>query len=49
MRSLIDDYFEGIGWAMIIMLPLLPIMLLYGYFVQKYESRKRAMLGAQCF
>ena len=49
MRSMIDDVLEGFGFGAIIALPLIPIMLLYGYFVQKYESRKRAMLGAQCF
>lgn len=44
MRSLIDDVLEGFAIGAIIMLPLIPIMLLYDYFLGKYGSRGKAIL-----
>lgn len=44
MRSMIDDVLEGFAIGAIIMLPLIPIMLLYNYFLRKYGSRGKAML-----
>ena len=44
MRSMIDDVLEGFAIGAIIMLPLIPIMLLYDYFLGKYGSRGKAIL-----
>ena len=44
MRSMIDDVLEGFAIGAIIMLPLIPIMLLYDYFLRKCGSRGKAML-----
>lgn len=44
MRSMIDDVLEGFAIGAIIMLPLIPIMLLYDYFLRKYGSRGKAIL-----
>lgn len=44
MRSMIDDVLEGFALGAIIMLPLIPIMLLYDYFLGKCGSRGKAML-----
>ena len=44
MRSMIDGALEGFALSAIIILPLIPIMLLYDYFLRKYGSRSKAML-----
>ena len=44
MRSMIDDVLEGFAFGAIIILPLIPIMLLYDYFLRKYGSRGKAIL-----
>ena len=44
MRNLIDDVLEGFAFGAIIILPLIPIMLLYDYFLRKCDSRGKAML-----
>ena len=44
MRSMIDDVLEGFGFGAIIALPLIPIMLLYDYFLGKCGSRGKAIL-----
>ena len=44
MRSLIDGVLEGFALSAILILPLIPIMLLYDYFLEKYGSRGKAML-----
>ena len=44
MRSMIDDVLEGFAIGAIIMLPLIPIMLLYDYFLRKCGSKGKAML-----
>lgn len=44
MRSMIDDVLEGFGFGAIIALPLIPIMLLYDYFLRKCGSRGKAIL-----
>ena len=44
MRSMIDDILEGFAIGAIIMLPLIPIMLLYDYFLRKCGSRGKAIL-----
>ena len=44
MRSMIDDMLEGFAFGAIIILPLIPIMLLYDYFLRKCGSRGKAML-----
>ena len=44
MRSLIDGVLEGFVLSAIIILPLIPIMLLYDYFLRKCGSRGKAML-----
>lgn len=44
MRSMIDDVLEGFAIGAIIMLPLIPIMLLYDYFLRKCGSRGKAIL-----
>ena len=44
MRSMIDDVLEGFAIGAIIMLPLIPIMLLYDYFLRKHGSRGKAIL-----
>lgn len=44
MRSMIDGVLEGFALSAIIILPLIPIMLLYDYFLGKYGSRGKAML-----
>ena len=44
MRNLIDDVLEGFAFGAIIILPLIPIMLLYDYFLRKCGSRGKAML-----
>lgn len=44
MRSMIDDMLEGFALGAIIALPLIPIMLLYDYFLRKCGSRGKAML-----
>ena len=44
MRSMIDDVLEGFAFGAIIILPLIPIMLLYDYFLRKCGSRGKAML-----
>ena len=44
MRSMIDDMLEGFALGAIIILPLIPIMLLYDYFLGKYGSRGKAIL-----
>ena len=44
MRSMIDDVLEGFALSAIIILPLIPIILLYDYFLRKYGSRGKAML-----
>ena len=44
MRSLIDDVLEGFAFGAIIILPLIPIMLLYDYFLRKCGSRGKAIL-----
>ena len=44
MRSMIDDILEGFALGAIIALPLIPIMLLYDYFLRKCGSRGKAIL-----
>ena len=44
MRSMIDDILEGFGIGAIIALPLIPIMLLYDYFLGKCGSKGKAIL-----
>ena len=44
MRNLIDDVLEGFAFGAIIILPLIPIMLLYDYFLRKCGSRGKAIL-----
>lgn len=44
MRSMIDDVLEGFAFGAIIILPLIPIMLLYDYFLKKCGSRGKAIL-----
>lgn len=44
MRSMIDEVLEGFALGAIIILPLIPIMLLYDYFLRKCGSRGKAML-----
>jgi|GEM_PF-3502085 len=44
MRSMIDDILEGFAIGAIIALPLIPIMLLYDYFLGKCGSRGKAIL-----
>ena len=44
MRSMIDDVLEGFALSAIIILPLIPIMLLYDYFLRKHGSRGKAIL-----
>ena len=44
MRSMIDGVLEGFALSAIIILPLIPIMLLYDYFLRKCGSRGRAIL-----
>ena len=44
MRNLIDDVLEGFAFGAIIILPLIPIILLYDYFLRKCGSRGKAML-----
>lgn len=41
---MIDDVLEGFGFGAIIALPLIPIMLLYDYFLGKCGSRGKAIL-----
>lgn len=44
MRSMIDDVLEGFAFGAIIILPLIPIMLLYDYFLRKCGLRGKAIL-----
>ena len=44
MRSVIDGALEGFALSAIIILPLIPIMLLYDYFLRKHGSRGKAIL-----
>ena len=44
MRSMIDDILEGFALGAIIALPLIPIMILYDYFLRKCGSRGKAIL-----
>ena len=44
MRSMIDDVLEGFALGAIIALPLIPIILLYDYFLRKCGSRGKAIL-----
>ena len=44
MRSMIDEALEGFALGAIIILPLIPIMLLYDYFLRKCGSRSKAIL-----
>ncbi|MBF1352642.1 MAG: hypothetical protein HXM71_05950 [Mogibacterium diversum] len=44
MRSVIDGALEGFALSAIIILPLIPIMLLYDYFLRKCGSRGKAIL-----
>lgn len=44
MRSMIDEALEGFALSAIIILPLIPIMLLYDYFLRKCGSRGKAIL-----
>ena len=44
MRSMIDGVLEGLALSAIIILPLIPIMLLYDYFLRKFGSRGKAIL-----
>lgn len=44
MRSMIDEALEGFALGAIIALPLIPIMLLYDYFLRKCGSRGKATL-----
>ena len=44
MRSMIDDILEGFAFGAIIILPLIPIMLLYDYFLRKCGARGKAIL-----
>lgn len=44
MRSMIDNVLEGFAIGAIIALPLIPIMLLYDYFLRKCGSRGKAIL-----
>jgi hypothetical protein len=41
---MIDDILESFAIGAIIMLPLIPIMLLYDYFLRKCGSRGKAIL-----
>jgi hypothetical protein len=41
---MIDDILEGFAIGAIIALPLIPIMLLYDYFLRKCGSRGKAIL-----
>ena len=44
MRSMIDDVLEGFAISAIIILPLIPIMLLYDYLLRKCGSKGKAIL-----
>lgn len=44
MRNLIDDALAGFAFGAIIILPLIPIMLLYDYSLRKCGSRGKAVL-----
>ena len=44
MRSMINGALEGFALSAIIILPLIPIMLLYDYFLRKCGSKGKAML-----
>lgn len=44
MRSMIDEALEGFALGAIIILPLIPIILLYDYFLRKCGSRGKAIL-----
>lgn len=44
MRSMIDGVLEGFALSAIIILPLIPIMLLYDYFLRKCGSKGKAIL-----
>ena len=44
MKSMIDGVLEGFALSAIIILPLIPIILLYDYFLGKCGSRGKAML-----
>lgn len=44
MKSMIDGVLEGFTLSAIIILPLIPIMLLYDYFLRKCGSRGKAIL-----
>ena len=44
MRSMINGVLEGFALSAIIILPLIPIMLLYDYFLRKCGSRGKAIL-----
>lgn len=44
MRSMIDEALEGFAFGAIIILPLIPIMLLYDFFLRKCGSRGKAIL-----
>lgn len=44
MRSMIDEALEGFALGAIIALPLIPIILLYDYFLRKCGSRGKALL-----
>ena len=44
MKSMINGVLEGFALSAIIILPLIPIMLLYDYFLRKSGSRGKAML-----
>lgn len=44
MRNVIDGALEGFALSAIIILPLIPIMLLYDYFLRKCGSKGKAML-----
>lgn len=44
MRSMIDDMLEGFALGAIIALPLIPIILLYDYFLRKCGSKGKAIL-----
>lgn len=41
---MIDGALEGFALSAIIILPLIPIILLYDYFLGKYGSRGKAIL-----
>lgn len=44
MKSMINGVLEGFALSAIIILPLIPIMLLYDYFLRKCDSRGKAIL-----